>query len=123
MDYALKKLILPFSILVLSGCGDEPEIPVLKTTHSEIEKRFSENGTAAESFYKGKSVQITDTVNSVMPGGNVVLVDDAMQPYTVNVNQDSYSALAKLKAGDKLTVRCGYVDSGMISWCDVPATK
>lgn len=115
----MKKTLVFIIFAVLAGCSEE-ERHIVKTTHAEIEQKFSENGAAANLFYKDKTIELTDTVNSVQSGGNVVLVDDKIQPYIVNVNADSYPKLAKLKAGDKLTVRCNFVDYELISWCDVP---
>jgi hypothetical protein len=107
------------ALVILTACTEEHPTELLKTTHLDIVRRFSENGTAAELFFQNKSVELTDTINSIPGGGTVVLVDKSMQPYTVNIYSDSYELLAKKKPGDELTVRCHYIDSTLISQCDI----
>ncbi|MBA4707505.1 OB-fold protein [Aquitalea aquatica] len=94
-------------------------VVVIKTSHSDISHRFTENATEASLFYKGKRIQVTDTVNSIQAAGAMVMVNDAMDPYIVSTWGKSVDRAATIKAGDKVTVQCSYVDAAMMSQCDI----
>jgi hypothetical protein len=116
----MKKYLLALCALLIIGCDEQETVrQPFKTTYADIQKNFSENVPAANLLYKNKYVELTDTVNSVKGGGTVILVTDAMEPYMVGIESGSRKALASLKPGDTLTIRCAEIDAAMIGSCAV----
>lgn len=123
----MKKIIVVVAMFGLSACDSgtpSPSAPPpIKTSYSEIQSKFAENGESAARLYSAQPVELTDTVNSIREGGLVLLVNDHMEAYGVLVSGDSRSALASIKPGDRITVACSHVDSISISQCQVVPVK
>ena len=116
----MKKHLTLLCLILLSGCDQQAaDRQTIKTTYAEIQKNFSANSQAANQLYENKSVELTDTVNSVKGAGTVILVDNSMVPYMVSMAAASRHSLSTLKPGDTLTVRCNVIDAVLLSACSV----
>lgn len=68
-------------VLLLLGCDSgspKKTQEIIKMSHKEIEQRFAANGVEAASYYDGKMVELTGTVNTIYEYGTVILVSDSL---------------------------------------------
>ena len=89
----------------------EREGPGVTISATELFKAYETNETEADKLYQGKMVIVTGTVGTTstpaMGRPAIVLIDDQQKPIVncFGFSSDATDAIAKLKSGDKVTVK------------------